>query len=909
MRPRACAVECADNSVTTRITIGPFRLLTDSRELTGSGVLVRLGDRAFNVLRLLAEHREEVVSKRDLLARVWPDSTVDEAALRFQIAGLRRILNASQNQVRILNAAGRGYMLTVGELPAEQDDRKAASQNLPRRDIQLIGRNEEITDVLGRLRSHRLVSLVGPGGVGKTSLALAIGHRLVGDFQCIGWIDFSSVEDASNVLLTAATTLHITPGTGDPTSSLVAHLGRESALLVFDNCEHVIEQAARLADALLAGTTTVRILATSREPLSVSSEQVYRLRPLSVPPFTTATEAAAILEYSAIELFAERARARSGYELSDADTAVVSKICRHLDGIPLAIELAACWTEAFPPHVLATELQTHLLRAEGGPWDNSARHRTLEAMLQWSYDRLKPALKSQFERLSVFRGEFDLEAAVAVAGGERGSALAGLADLVAKSLVDIRRTDEGAAYRLLFVPRGFAEERLKLGPHEREARRSHAEVILRWLKKNETASTHEPQFAAWVLKYGPIADDLRAAVEWALSQPSELELACNLAHEGALAWFRLSLPNEGARYLGDALKRLELSDACDPPLELRLRTVRGILLVFTGAATEADLPDLHTATSGAVDRVTLQLIAWAHCIRSARAGRYRRALGYAQQFETLSDLREEGDKIAAARLISASKLGLGRLEEARSGLERVVEASALGVPYSAATRFDLYQRSMSLTQFAQALWMLGDASRARETAARAVDVAESTRHGLSIAFAILWGLAEIAVLSGDADGADAALKRLTPYSAVMRPVDRGAAYGLAGASLALRGSFAEAAPLVQRCFDAGWLEIPWHFRLHGSMCEIIGRACEPQLGLRYLEAGLAKLGQPPEDNALPELLRAKATLLVLTFGSSAMAEALALLDEALSRSRTQGARAWEEKILKHRARVLELSGP
>ena len=888
----------------TRLSIGPFRLLADSRELTGPGTLVRLGDRAFNVLRLLAEHQEEVVSKRELLTRVWPDTTVDEAALRFQIAGLRRILGATQDQVRILNAAGRGYMLTVGETPAVQDDRKPASHNLPRHDVRLIGRNEEMTDVLGRLRSHRLLTLVGPGGVGKTSLALAIGHRVVGEYQRVGWIDFSSLEDTSKALLAVATALQITPGAGDPTASLVTHLARESALLVFDNCEHVIEQAARLANALLTGTTTVRILATSREPLRVSSEQVYRLRALSVPPITTATEAAA-LEYGAIELFVERARARSGYELSDGDAAVVCKICRHLDGIPLAIELAAGWIEAFPPHVLAAELQAHLLRAEGGPWDHSARHRTLEAMLQWSYDRLRPALKVQFERLSVFRGEFDLEAAVAVTGNDPTDALAGLVDLVAKSLVEVRRTDESAAYRLLFIPRAYAEEKLKRGPHEQDARRRHANAVLQWLGQYEASSTNVATLPDWQLKYGAMADDLRAALEWSLSEHGDIELACRLAHDGALAWWRLSLPYEGAGYITQVMKRLQSCVNRDAQLELRLRTVKEILILFSADWVAADLPDFDHARTCA-DPASLQLIAWSHFVKSYRSRRYREALTYAEQFKALADPNSAADQASADRMISSCYMPLGRLKEARRGLENTLNRFAGQVPYSPATRFQYDQTSFSLIILAHTLWLMGDGHGAREAARRSVAAAEATRHSLLIAFALWSGLAHIAILNGDPAEAEAALDRLEPYVAG-KNVDRGAVEAFRGIAKSLRGSHDQAAVILRRCFESEDLKLAWYAGLIGWMGEIVGWAGDPELGLHYLESTLSTFNLDPEDHALPELRRARASLLVMARGAPAKAEALALLDQALSQSRAQGARAWEEKIMDLRARVLELS--
>jgi len=889
----------------TQLAIGPFWLSTDTRELVGPGGSARLGDRAFNLLRLLAERRDQVVPKTELLAHVWPDTTVDEAALRFQIVGLRRILSAPHApEVRILNAAGRGYMLTIGESPREARERQGSSHNLPRENVQLIGRNEEIADIIGRLRSERFVSLIGLGGVGKTSIALAVASRVLGEFQRVGWIDFSSLDDPSKAILTVSTALQIPPGAGDPLLSIVAHLRAHSTLLVLDNCEHVIEQAARLADALLDGTMTARLLATSREPVRISRERIYRVQPLSVPPQAAVGDAAAMLEYSAIELFAERAGTRYGYSLTDADVDAVSTICRHLDGIPLAIELAAGWTEAFPPKLLAAELQAHLLRAEGGPWDVPTRHRTLEATLQWSFDRLKPELKAQFERLSVFHGEFDLEAAVAVTGGIRAEALAGLAELVAKSLVNVRRTDEGAAYRLLLVPRAYAEEKLKQGAHELEARRSHAQVVLHWLHEYEVSLTEVVEFPAWLVRYGAIVDDLRAALEWALSPDGDLEIASRLAHDGAVAWFRLSLPFEGKQHLTETLRRLEALPSRNPQLETRIKTAKAVLTIFSADWTAAEIPSLEESMRLGVDRTTLQLIAWCHWVTCHRLRRYRAALGHAEQFLAMSDPNELPDQLAAERMLSFSHFTLGRLAEARRGLEHVISVSAKRATYSPATRFQYDQVSGSYMLLAHALRMMGDYEGAREAAARSIAVAESTKHSLLIAFTLLW-TALVAINLGDPDGADKALDKLEPYIAG-RNVDKGAADSFRALTLAQRGLLDEAAAIVRRIFDTDNLEQTWYSMVLLEMCEILARAGEPQRALNILDNAMKKFPLDPEDSSRPDCLRAKASLMVMTFGRAARDEALALLDEGLSQARAQGSRDWEVRILAERERVLEL---
>jgi len=885
-----------------QIEIGPYRLATGTRELLGAGPPLRLGDRAFNILRLLAERREEVVSKRDLLAGAWPDSIVDEAALRFQIAALRKALG-NAGQVQIVNASGRGYMLSIARAP-EQSAKSATPNNLPLLDVELIGRDDEIAEVANRMGGCRLLSLVGTGGVGKTTIALAVASRLAGKFRRVGWIDFSSLDDSSKVVVTAATALQIPLGSGEPIESVVALLQQETALLVLDNCEHVAADAARLADALLKGTEAVRLLVTSREPLRLSREHVHRVQPLPLPPANAGAEAAEVLEYSAIELFAKRAHARSGYALTDADARAVSTICRHLDGIPLAIQLAAAWIEAFPPQLLAAELQAHLLRAEGGPWDASARHRTLEATLEWSFGRLPAALRDGFARLSVFRGEFDLDAAVSVLGVERGAALALLAELVAKSLVEVHRSGNAVAYRLLFVPRAYAEEKLRLSPHERDTRKAHALVVLSWLSRHDASLRDSSELKAWLLKYGPMTDDIRAAMDWALSTAGDRDLACRLADEGAVAWFRLSIPYEGAQYLKKTLAQLELATPRNTGVELRIKTICAALMIFSAHWIEANPPPYEEAATCDADRETLKRLAWCHWVVAFRVRRHSEALKYASYFQALADPNEPSEVLAAERMLGTSAFCAGRIKEGIAALERVVETSLIGVTYSNITRLQYEQTSGALVQLAHAYWMAGRTDESWAAGAKAVATAEATGHGLMIAFAIMWGVAHIAAMSSDPDAAEEALDRLAPYLAG-RNVDGTAATAIRAIVFGLRGAPDKGAALVRELLDSGGLMTMGYSALIGMACEVLGRGGDPEMALSAFEEAMAKCIPEAEDCALPDIKRSKAVLILMARGEAGKVQAATLFDEALAQARAQGAAGWEARIIESRSALLK----
>jgi predicted ATPase/DNA-binding winged helix-turn-helix (wHTH) protein len=886
------------------VSIGPFRLSPATRELSGGGRTTRLGDRACNLLRVLAERRDEVVSKPDLLAQGWPDITVDEGALRFQILALRRLLAADGDQVRILSASGRGYMLTVGEAARPPAEEVETAPGGPRRAPRLIGRTEEVGVLAAMVRASRCVTLAGPGGVGKTALALALVDALNAEFPRTWLVDFSSVDDPAKALLSAAIAFGVTAGTRDPIAGIVAHLRRERGLVVIDNCEHVIDAAARLAEALLRETPEVRLVATSREPLRVSEEMVYRLQPLAVPPRAAQQTVSDLLSYAAVRLFAERALAKSGYQFTDADAPAVARICRQLDGVPLALELAAGWTAAFTLKALADDLRAHLLRTEGGPRGAPLRHRTLEAMLSWSFDRLSRERQAQLTRLAVFRGAFDLDAALSVLGGDRSDAVAGLADLTAKSLVEVRHAGQTAAYRLLFMPRAFAEEKLRKATHEREARLAHARVVMRQLSDHAQEGAGAGDGAAvWQALYGSVVHDLRAALAWLFSDQGDLALACDLAHDGALAWFRLSMPAEGVRFLAEAIERLQAKRPGDKERQLKLMILRLTLRVFLGRASPEALLEIDRMTDVALDRTSRQLSAWAHWAVCNSFGRHREALAHAQRFTALAEPDELADQIFGLMITSLSNLGLGQLETALSGLERTVQVCGARNLYSPATLFWTDQLSSSLTELASAHWLMGDLAKARLCADRAVHIALATQHEISISVAIIFGRAQIALLAGDAAGAQAALEELELRPLIAATFDRTIIRGFNGAALALRGEYAEAAAHIRTCFEEGGMGFAAsHFVfLLGGMCEALGRAGEAELGLLHLDVFHQRYSVDPESVVLPELRRAKAALLVTAHGAAAKPEAEALLHAAFMQARKQGSVAFVRRIEADRA--------
>jgi predicted ATPase/DNA-binding winged helix-turn-helix (wHTH) protein len=450
------------------LTFGPFRLSRKERWLERDGRPVRLGSRALEVLGVLAERAGEVVSKEDLLARVWPDTVVEESGLRVHIAALRKALGDGQGGARyVTNVPGRGYCfvspLKRAERPAAEpepscDDRGVT---LPAPLDRILGRERAISDVSWLVSAHRLVSIVGAGGVGKTTVAVAVGHALVDAFHHhVRFVDLGSLVDGDHVATTVASAVGLRLSTAAASASLVAFLRERRVLLVLDNCEHVISAAAALVEELIAQTRAVHILVTSREPLRAGGEHVFRLSGLEAPASDVVTAAAA-LAFPAVQLFVERAAAAGvGLTLTDGDAPVVAEICRRLDGIALAIEFAAGRVEAYGVRGTASLLENRFKLLWHGRRTAVPRHRTLSSMLDWSYSLLTDVERKILRRLSVFAGLFPLDAVSAVAGAEASddpeTALDALASLVEKSLVSAESSGKTVRYRLLQTTRAYA---------------------------------------------------------------------------------------------------------------------------------------------------------------------------------------------------------------------------------------------------------------------------------------------------------------------------------------------------------------------------------------------------------------------------------------------------------------------
>ena len=409
------------------LIFGPFELSIGTRLLTNGAKVVPLGARAMDLLIVLVEQANKVVGRRTLIERVWPKRGAEQVSLRVHISALRKALDRYDPGRRyIANVPGRGYSFVVPVTSLSQqasaDIKTSFKGRLPARLIRMLGRSDSLAEIQIKLAEQKFVTIIGPGGIGKTTVAVAVGHEMTTTFNGrIYFSDLSALDVASRVAPAVATALGVPVRTDDAVPALIDRLQEAPTLIILDCCEHVIDAASALAEELIRRVPTLHLLATSREALRVEGEHVYELCALACPPEDSNLSARDALQYPSVQLLIDRVRAaQSEFDLTDADTPTAARFCRRLDGIPLAIELAACRVAIFGLSRTASLLDERLNLSWAGRRTAPSRHQTLNATLEWSYDLLGEAEQRVLSRLCVFAGGFTFEAAVAVVADEIG---------------------------------------------------------------------------------------------------------------------------------------------------------------------------------------------------------------------------------------------------------------------------------------------------------------------------------------------------------------------------------------------------------------------------------------------------------------------------------------------------------
>jgi predicted ATPase/DNA-binding winged helix-turn-helix (wHTH) protein len=772
------------------LSFGPFRLNPARRVLLRDGKPLRLGSRALDLLIALVENGKDLISKEDLLKRVWPDTFIEEANLRVHVAALRKLLgDEGTGDAYIGTVAGRGYCFVT---PVVRIDENAgdpvsaspvraeeATRHLPASITRAIGRSESVEAISSQLTRRRFVTVVGPGGIGKTTVALAVAAHLVDAYpHRVCFLELASLSDPRLIPGALASVLGLVTLGDQPIPALVAHLQNKSMLIVFDNCEHALDAVVLLAESLLRGAPNIHLLATSRQPLRGEGEFLYHLAALAVPPRDAKPSISEALGFSAVELFTERAVASlDSFELTGDNVATVIDICQRLDGIPLAIELAAARVDLFGVDGLASRLSDCFSILTKGRRTALPRHQTLRATLDWSFELLSDAEKLVLPRLATLIGEFTMESAIALGSGTE-HAPADLVDtitgLIEKSLVATDLSSNVVHYHLLSTTRAYALEKLGLNGEADVMFQCHA-VYFKGLARQAETDLETLPAARWLSIYGSSIDDMRTAIDWSLSDMGEPSIGLDIVIATAPLWFQLSLMDEYRERLQHTLEYIARSPATDLAREVRLRIALGHAVWYS-----TNDPDrMQEAFSRALeiseeinDRSAQLQSLWGMWAMLRSRGAYKDALGVARRYEEVAIAFGDPKFVSLAnRILSLNHHYLGDQDLALRLVESVQSQAAQSGARTVRTannNFQLDRHVAMTTLLARIRWLQGFPDQAAAAAHEAVEAALKTRHVLSLGYALCMAGCPVALWTGNLAEATRCTKLLREYAASNR---------------------------------------------------------------------------------------------------------------------------------------------
>ena len=855
-------------------SFGPFVLRPASRLLQKAGVPVHLSDRALDILLALVARAGEAVGKRELMELVWPGVTVDEASLRFHISALRKALGERPSGPRyIATLSGRGYcfvspvsMPGAAKAPAVASAVFVQPHRLPVPPLRMVGRDAIVKTLAEQLLADRFVTVVGPGGVGKTAVVVAASHLLLRDFEdATCFYDLGMLNDPDLLPSAIAAALGLVVQSGDPVIELLSFLRDRRMLLILDGCEHVVETVAMLAERIVEQAPRVYLLTTSREALRVEGEHVFQLPPLESPPDDASLPAAELLKFPAPRLFADRIAASGWrFELGEADVKIVAHMCRRLDGLPLAIELAAGRVNAFGIQETAALLNDRLRLLWEGRRTAVRRHQTLSATLDWSHDLLSDRERAVLRRLSIFVGFFTPEAARLVATGDDigpDEVALLIESLFAKSLLS---SDPSARLRLLDSTRAYAQGKLIESGEAEQIARNHAVYFLEALQRGGSVSDIPPE-AAGLVALRPYIGNIRTALEWSFSDRGDLAIGTALAVAAAPLFLDMSFLNECSRWTSDAIDALD--DASRGTLrEMELQASLGLSLMFAGSdgneARTAFARGLEIAERRGDLPNQLKMLGRLHLF-DYRAGQFRSALELARRSETVA--RDIADPVGVAFAHSLMGLSLHHDEDpvaARTHLEAALKQDQLSRKIDA-FNFGLDFRNRAGTCLARTLWLLGYPDQATRIAKFTVQDAAGADHPITLCIALIWA-ASVFLWNCDWTSAEESIDQLIALAVGRSLMQyRAAGFGLKGYLQVKHGAAADGIDLLtasiadMQAHRYGLLIAPFNSTLAEGLLAVGKR--EPALA--KIDQTIALVERDGDLSNLPETLRIKAVIL------------------------------------------------
>ena len=895
---------------TEQISFGSFRLYPTQQLLLEGEKHVRLGSRARDILITLLERPGQLIGKEELIARVWPNTFVEEGNLKVHVAALRKALGDGHAGNRyITNVPGRGYCFVAPiaiseehQIAVRPPDPGERPQDLPPPLARMVGRSEITASVAAHLLEHRFVTIVGPGGIGKTTVALAVADSLIARFKDrVYFVDLAALSDPSLVPSALASALGIAVRSENPTDTLVSFLKDKEVLLVLDSCEHLIEAAASLAESIFSGARRTHMLATSREPLRVEGERVHRLPPLASPPASGRITAAEALRFPAVQLFVERAAASlDGFELTDADASMVVDLCRRLDGIALAIEIAAGRADAFGIAGLAALLDDRFRLVMRGRRTALTRHQTLTTTLDWSYALLPELERTVLRRLAVFKGIFTMESASAVLarnGLSAASAVDCVANLIAKSLVSAGIDGGVALYRLLDTTRAYAFMKLAESGEGEKFAKIHAAHYLELLE-NAALEWEAKPATEWLDKHRHLIDNVRSALDWAFSTSGDAELGIALTVAAQPLWYQLSLMSEYGERVERALSSPALSRGSRH--EMVLQASLGMLM-----QTRGSMPKTTAAWAAALEAserlgdIDYQLRSlwglWAGLLNKSDL---RRALAFAEKFCDLAARSPQpSDLLVGDRMVGYIQHLLGEQTAARLRIERMVSRYVTPVIGSQMIRFVFDQRATARCfprPYSLVARLPGPGHRhSRRYRRGGVAAREDV---LSLCQVLVQAGCPVSLFVGDMDKLERYVEALLDHSA-RNTLDFWRAWGrcFKGVLLIRRGDAAGGLTLLRAALsELRHIEYGVYYVVFlGEFAEASGRAGDVAQGLVAIDEALERAERNEERWYLPELLQIRGDLALREGTPHSADEAEKWLRQSLDLAREQETRSWE----------------
>ncbi|RQX79371.1 transcriptional regulator [Burkholderia anthina] len=736
------------------VQIGTLSVDFEQRDIRRHGASLRIGARALDILEVLHRASGSVVSKDDIMDAVWPGLIVEENRLQVHVATLRKALGASRDLIKTV--PGRGYLLVASPspgpdlVPAADAPAVAAPPDAPASSLlaPLVGRDAEIAQIVDMLERTPVVTLVGAGGIGKTSLAVRVAHGVRSrSRERVLFVELARASTRDDMLIALAAELGLDTQGVPAIERIGDAFATSRCLLVLDNAEHIVDLVASLVETLTSRAGSPRVLVTSREPLHISAEAVLRMSPLAVPDGGASVPEMA--RCSAVELFLERVRtAAPDCPVDEAGVRVIADICRRLDGLPLAIELAAARVATLGLAVVASRLDDRLNLLTGGLRSALPRHQTLRATFDWSYVLLDPAARALFRRMGCFIGPFSFDAARAVAtepGTSAADMIAVLGELVAKSLVTVEFHGAYARYRLTESTRAYALEKLH---NEGEFER----IVARHAAYEREHAPARPATLADALPAdapAPAADEpAEAAVAAGVPEPDRLARAL-------LEPARMRACTARARQVLDALDT-GAAGPVDAAREMRLRAACASALLHTDGDAPAAAA-MWNRTLGLAAHIgddafdARALVGLWHTMLTLSD--IHESLRYATRFERAAERRgDRSQRLLANTMVATSLHYFGEHAQARERLEAATaELADADEPACAQAALGVDMATLGRTMLIRLLWMQGEPEHAMRVAAQAVECARRGPSALTLCIVLGAAAAPIALRYGDHD--------------------------------------------------------------------------------------------------------------------------------------------------------------